>query len=256
MLMKQVEHQQLIGFSFEGRHFSDGNSAHVFGGRNAANAGNFAFSGGRDLAAAIKVRATWCDYLGCKPQHLIVGGQTHTANVEVVTSEHQSRGALSPSTVLPDCDGLITTVKGLPLYVAVADCSAVLLTAPGIVGVIHGGWRGLQQRILEVAVKKIVALGAEPQQIYAGIAPCISAGSYEVGPEVASDCPSAAKYKGRDDRWQVDVALWAQQQLLESGLEKSNIELSGIDSGSDQKIFSHRRQGTSAGRNGLLAILL
>jgi hypothetical protein len=124
-----------------------------------------------------------------------------------------------------------------------------------MIAVVHGGWRGLQANILRVAIDNMVALEAEPQQICAGIAPCISAVSYEVGPEVAADCPATAKYQGDGDRWQVDITKWAKQQLLAAGLSASSIEVSGIDSGSDDRIFSHRRQGAAAGRNGLLAVL-
>ena len=253
--MKQVEHQQLVGFCFRSNGFAANNCSHVFGARNASDQGNFAFSGGRDITAATSVRKTWCEYLGANPKRLVVGGQNHTNNVAVVDHQFKGRGALSPSTVIPGCDGLITTTPGLPLYVAVADCSAVLLSAPGIVAVVHGGWRGLQSDILRVAIDKMVVLKAEPQQIYAGIAPCISAASYEVGSEVAAGCPIIAKHKGRDDRWQVDIAQWAQQQLTEAGLSSANIEVSGVDSGIDKRIFSHRRQGVTAGRNGLLAVL-
>jgi YfiH family protein len=253
--MKQVEHRQLVGFCFRSNGFASNKCAHVFGARNASDQGNFAFSGGRDIAAATAVRKSWCEYLVANPERLVVGGQTHTNNVVVVDDQQEGRGALSPSTVIPDCDGLITTTPGLSLYVAVADCSAVLLSAPGIVAVVHGGWRGLQANILRVAIDKMVDLNADPQQICAGIAPCISAASYEVGPEVAADCPTPAKYQGRDDRWQVDITKWAKQQLIESGLSSDNIEVSGVDSGSDERIFSHRRQGVTAGRNGLLAVL-
>jgi YfiH family protein len=253
--MKQVEHRQLVGFCFRSNGFASNKCAHVFGARNASDQGNFAFSGGRDIAAATAVRKSWCEYLVANPERLVVGGQTHTNNVVVVDDQQEGRGALSPSTVIPDCDGLITTTPGLSLYVAVADCSAVLLSAPGIVAVVHGGWRGLQANILRVAIDKMVDLNADPQQICAGIAPCISAASYEVGPEVAADCPTPAKYQGRDDRWQVDITKWAKRQLIESGLSSDNIEVSGVDSGSDERIFSHRRQGVTAGRNGLLAVL-
>lgn len=253
--MKQVEHRQLVGFCFRSNGFASNKCAHVFGARNASDQGNFAFSGGRDITAATAVRKSWCEYLVANPERLVVGGQTHTNNVVVVDDQLKGRGALSPSTVIPACDGLITTTPGLPLYVAVADCSAVLLSAPGIVAVVHGGWRGLQSNIMRVAIDKMVGLKADRQQICAGIAPCISAASYEVGPEVAADCPTTAKYQGQDDRWQVDISKWANQQLLEAGLSSANIEVSGVDSGSDNRIFSHRRQGVTAGRNGLLAVL-
>lgn len=229
--------------------------AHVFGGRNDADGGNLAYSGGRDLVAARATRRAWSSLLHVAPQDWVVGGQVHTSNVEVVDDSHRGRGALQPENVLPKCDGLITTTKGLPLYVAVADCSAVLLHAPGVLAVVHGGWRGLANGILGVAVQRFQELGVAPSEIRAGIAPCIAAASYEVGPEVGEACPEAARYPGKGDRWQVDIALWAQEALLQNGVEPASIVLSGIDTGSDESCFSHRRQGPGAGRNGLIAVL-
>ncbi|MBC8370591.1 MAG: polyphenol oxidase family protein [Planctomycetes bacterium] len=254
--MKQLEYNQLIGFKFNSPQLVTNNCAHVFGGRNRDDAGNFSFSGGRDILAAQRVRANWCDYLSANPAHLVVGGQTHTANVQVVDYSHQSRGALTPSSVIADCDGLLTTCPNLPLYIGVADCSAVLLSSPTAVAVVHAGWRGLESQIIDVAISKMVEQGSTLDEIWGGVAPCIRAQSYEVGPEVARQCPDSAKYRGRADRWQVDIALWAQQQLLDCGLLPENVELSKIDSYSDQRLFSHRRQGAAAGRNGLLAMLV
>jgi YfiH family protein len=253
--MKQVDFNQLLGFQFDSQQFLDNNCRHVFGARSASNQGNFAFSGHRDIVAATAVRKTWCDFIDADSQQLVVGGQTHTAHVAIVDSQHASRGALAPTTVIPECDGLITLTPGLPLYVAVADCSAVLLSAPGIVGVVHGGWRGLQANILPVAVAHFAEFGASVETISAGVAPCIQAASYEVGPEVAIDCPAVAKYRGEGDRWHVDIGMWAKQQLMDSGLAECHIEMSGMDSRSDPRVFSHRREGTPAGRNGLLAVL-
>ncbi|MDP6962956.1 MAG: polyphenol oxidase family protein, partial [Planctomycetota bacterium] len=245
----------LNGFQFSSPAFINNGCYHVFGGRNSSNLGNFALSGGRNLEQALEVRRSWCKFLQTEAMHLVVGGQTHTSTVRLVDESHQGRGALSPNTVLPNCDGLITRTPNLPLYVAVADCSAVLLSAPGMVGVIHGGWRGLAADILTTAIDIFLKSGVSPATISAGIAPCIQAESYEVGPEVAADCPESAKYRGSGDRWQVDIALWARHQLLNLGLCESRIELSGIDSGVDSSVFSHRRQGEQAGRNGLVALL-
>lgn len=229
--------------------------AHVFGGRNELDRGNLAFSGGRDLLAAREARRAWSKYLQVPAEDWVVGGQVHTHNVASVDATHRGRGALSPEHVVSACDGLITTTPGLPLYVAVADCSAVLLHAPGVLAVVHGGWRGLAKGILGVAVNRFAALGVPPSQIRAGIAPCIAATSYEVGPEVGDACPESARYSGVGDRWQVDIALWAQASLIQNGVEPASIVLSGIDTGSDESCFSHRRQGPGAGRNGLIAVL-
>lgn len=252
--MKPCSSQDYRGFQFEEFLAVDG-LRHVFGGRSSNDLGNLAYSGGRDRVAAQKARQAWSEHLHVSSEDWVVGGQVHTHNVELVDASHRGRGALAPEHVLPECDGLITTTPQLPLYVAVADCSAVLLYAPGVLGVVHGGWRGLANDILGVAIKRFAALGVKAQDIRAGIAPCIAAASYEVGPEVGQACPDVARYPGKGDRWQVDIALWAQESLLQNGVEPASIVLSGIDTGSDESCFSHRRQGPGAGRNGLIAVL-
>lgn len=229
--------------------------AHVFAGRNSEDDGNLAYSGGRDRNAAQRARQAWSEFLEISAQDWVVGGQVHTNHVKVVDGSHRGHGALRPEDVLPNCDGLVTTTQGLPLYVAVADCSAVLLHAPGVLGVVHGGWRGLANGILGVALQHFRELGVEPKSIHAGIAPCIASKSYEVGPEVGEVCPEVARYRGVADRWQVDISLWAQHELLKHGMKPASIYLSGIDTGSDEACFSHRRQGAGAGRNGLVAVL-
>lgn len=228
---------------------------HVFAGRSADESGNLALSGERDLEAALQTRDAWSDYLQVDPLDWVVGGQMHTAHVAVVGGNQKGRGARDPQTTLPETDGLLTTTPGLPLYVAVADCSAVLLHAPGILAVVHGGWRGLVGGILDVTVELMQELGAELTDIHAGIAPCIAAESYEVGPEVGDHAPDVARFRGRDDRWQVDIGCWARADLLQLGVPRNRIFLAGIDTGWDERCFSHRRQGVGAGRNGLIAVL-
>ncbi len=252
--VRLIEFQGLLGFSFESISERHG-LRHVYGARNDRDKGNLALSGGRDRHAALATRAVWSDYIRVDPKHWVVGGQTHTANVVVVDEEHRGRGACSPDDVIAATDGLFTTCRGLPLYVAVADCSAVLLTAPGALAVVHGGWRGLATGIMGEAIKRFDEHGIKIKDIRAGVAPCIAATSYEVGPEVAGQCPDSAKHRGRDDRWQVDIAKWAAAELLNAGIDAENIEMSGLDTGSDQRLFSHRRQGEGAGRNGLIAVL-
>jgi hypothetical protein len=252
--VQKVEFQSLVGFRFQ--HFAEPTELrHVFGARNPKDAGNLALSGGRDRQAALANRATWSAYLKVPANEWVVGGQTHTSTVQVVGEEQRGHGALAPTDVLPDTDGLFTTCRDLPLYVAVADCSAVLLHAPGALAVVHGGWRGLAKGIMEVAVARFIEHGYAAADLQVGIAPCIAGASYEVGPEVADACPASAKYQGREDRWQVDIAKWAAAVLLQAGVDPNKLEVSGLDTGSNPDLFSHRRQGVGAGRNGLIAVL-
>ena len=244
--MRQVESQGLIGFQFEDDRFPQ----HVFGGRNGLDQGNFAYSGGRDRKAAQKVRQTWCEFLNCDWNRLVVGGQTHSNNVLEVDKTHSGRGALAPETVLPETDALLTTSRDLPLYIAVADCAGILLASKEKVGLVHAGWRGLQSNILQKAL-----LSFPLDEVVVGIGPCISAHSYEVGIDVAQHAPEGVKYKGKVNKWQLDIGRWAHLQLLECGLKDSQIEFADIDTGTDERTFSHRRQGKLAGRNGLVVYL-
>jgi len=253
-MMEALEQEGYCGFRFPA--FPEGGEfRHVFAGRGQDEGGNLALSGGRDREAALHARAVWSRHLAVEPQDWVVGGQVHTPHVAIVGEAERGRGALAPEDTLPETDGLLTTCPGLPLYVAVADCSAVLLHAPGMLAVVHGGWRGLQAGILQNAVTKMQGLGATSDTVVAGIAPCIAGVSYEVGPEVGEHAPEVARYRGRGDRWQVDISLWARAALLEAGLQPQRIQVAGIDTGQDLRCFSHRRQGVGAGRNGLIAVL-
>lgn len=253
-MMEEVSAGPYRGFRFP--QFGRGcGFRHVFGGRAEGDQGNLALSGGRDREAALAARAAWSDYLDVPASDWVVGGQVHTSHVAEVGEAQRGQGAMVPETTLPETDGLLTLTPGLPLYVAVADCSAVLLHAPGMLAVVHGGWRGLAGGILTRALESMVDFGARLDQVQAGIAPCIAAESYEVGPEVGDFAPEVARFRGREDRWQVDIGCWARAELLKAGVPRQQVFLAGIDTGIDPRCFSHRRQGEGAGRNGLIAVL-
>jgi YfiH family protein len=59
---------------------------------------------------------------------------------------------------LGEGDGLITTEKGIPLMILVADCLPVLFYDPAhqAVGLAHAGWRGT---VSHVAAKTLLAMG-------------------------------------------------------------------------------------------------
>lgn len=252
--MRPVRQGAFQGFQFEA-FADDPGLGHVFGARAPQDVGNLAYSGGRDRAEAWRARSSWSEFLGVQAQDWVVGGQVHSAKVRVVGEQERGRGARSPEEVLPECDGLITQERGLPLYVAVADCGGVLLLGPDILGVVHAGWRGLAAGILEEAVARMESMGCPPESLKAGVAPCMAAASYEVGSEVADCAPEVARYRGKGDRWQVDIGDWAVSSLRLAGLPEGSIVTSGIDTGSHEGCFSHRRQGPGAGRNGLIAVL-
>lgn len=232
---------------------------HVFGGRNQADQGNLALSGGRDRTSALACRNVWLQSLGCHSEDLVVGSQVHGHHVAVVDEQHRGRGAQSPESVIPESDGLFTITRGLPLYIAVADCGGILLSAKQAdrraLAVVHAGWRGLVSGILTEAMHHFADAGFSPSNMRAWIAPAIAMRSYEVGPEVGEHAPECAREPGLEDRWQVDIGLWAEESLRQVDIDPQHILRAGLDTGSDERLFSHRRQGVGAGRNGLFAVL-
>ena len=256
--MRENQCDGRIGLAFEG--LSRGGAVkHVFTTRDRDGGGNLSLSGGRDQDAARRERAFWSQQIGVAAEDWVVGGQVHEANIAVVDDSQRGSGALDPSGVIAKTDGLITQTRGLPMYVASADCAAVVIHAPGskqALAVIHAGWRGLAAGILGKAVKQLATLsGTEPAEFLAGVGPCIGLTHFEVGDEVANQAPASRRVRF-GDRWHVDLAGWAHDQLQEAGMKLGQIEASGLDTAELPRLFfSHRRDGDGTGRMGLIAVL-
>lgn len=221
--------------------------------------GNLSLSGGRDREAALRERRLWSQWLAVAPEDWVAGGQVHGAHVTPVGAAQRGSGALDPAAVIRASDGLATTTRGLPLYVAVADCAAALLLAPGRepgLALAHAGWRGLRDGVLAAAVTALARASGRPAgEFLAGISPCIGLLHFEVGDEVAEHAPDRRRIRYQD-RWHVDLSGWANDQLVDAGLVQRNIEVSGLDTYERPDLFfSHRRDGDGTGRMGLIAVL-
>ncbi len=256
--MREVQSNGRIGLEFEGM-ARLGGVCHVFTTRDRGGGGNLSLTGERDSEAARSERAFWADWVGVEAGTWIVGGLDHGAGLSVVTSPTAELEGSESDTVIPATDGLLTTQPGIPLFVPVADCTAVLLHAPGptpALGVIHAGWRGLAAGILPNAVARIAALaGCSPGDLFAGISPCIGPAHFEVGEEVLSSAPVNRRLR-MGDSWHVDLGGWAFEMLSDSGIPSGSIETSGLDTAERADLFfSHRRDGEGGGRQGLLALL-
>jgi YfiH family protein len=79
-------------------------------------------------------------------------------------------------------DAAVTAQPGCVLAVRTADCAPVVLVGQAAVGVVHAGWRGLFDGVVERSVAALQLLDDGP--VVAHLGPCIRAGCYEFdGPE-------------------------------------------------------------------------
>ncbi len=99
--------------------------------------------------------------------------QVHGTSVLEVTEPGEHAGATA--------DGLLTTTTGCPIAVTTADCSPVVLVAERGVAVLHAGWRGLVDGIIESAGARLIEQAGYP--IEALVGPCIHPDRYEFGPD-------------------------------------------------------------------------
>jgi YfiH family protein len=97
--------------------------------------------------------------------------QVHGARVVRVTEPGEHAGT--------EADAAVTTEPGVALAVLTADCAPVALAGDRVLAVVHAGWRGLVEGVLERAVVELRAAGATT--IEAALGPCIHAECYEFG---------------------------------------------------------------------------
>ncbi len=156
-----------------------------------------------------------------------------------------------------EADALWTTRRGLALSVITADCVPVLLaatgaergTAPGPVGAVHAGWRGIAAGVVPRAVE---ALGVAPEALTAWIGPAIGACCYEVSEEVAAQVAAASHpavvAPGLRDRPHLDLPGAVRHQLLRAGVPAPRIVVRCTRCDAEA-LWSYRREGRGAGRN-------
>ena len=90
--------------------------------------------------------------------------------------------------VLGDADAMYTTIRGLPLGIATADCLPIVLEGPAAVATVHAGWRGLSAGVIERTLQSLREASLTVDK--AAIGPSIGQCCYEVGPEVAERFPA------------------------------------------------------------------
>lgn len=121
-------------------------------------------------------------------------------------------------------DGGFTEMAGTVCAVLTADCLPVFLCdrSGSRVAVVHAGWRGLVNGVIEAGV---LALRTPGEELLAWLGPAIGPESYEVGDDVraefmtaSAEAESAFRQSG-PDKWLADMYALARQRLNAIGVE-------------------------------------
>jgi YfiH family protein len=161
-------------------------------------------------------------------------------------------------------DALITDRPGLPLAIFTADCVAVYLYDPvrRAIGLAHAGWRGTVADIGPRTLKAMAeAYGTRPDDVSAAVAPSIGPCCYEVDEPVMA---AVRRYPWAEEvskpttpgHWRLDLWRLNQLQLIAAGVRPDNINVSGLCTACDPRLFfSYRAEAGRTGRQVALLML-
>jgi len=150
-----------------------------------------------------------------------------------------------------ECEGdaLYTNKKNEVCAILTADCLPIFITDSlgQEVAVIHAGWKGLLEGVIEETIKTFVS-----KKLVAHFGPAISQNSFEVGEEVrgqyiAKDKSFASSFKTYSGKYYLD--LYRAARLILNNFNICKIS-GGVDCTFKQedKYFSYRRDGKHSGR--------
>lgn len=192
--------------------------------------------------------------------------QVHGAVVRQLSEHHfADKSLLLPySSLLEGVDAVIYDVKNACIGISTADCIPVVCYDPEhhCAAAIHAGWRGTVQRIVMKTIEEMQRVyGTRPPSLRCAVGPGISLESFEIGDEVYQTFVDngfemhgiARQYPAHfvtdtPMKWHIDLKECNRQQLLMAGVCPENIEVSPIDTMTDERFFSARREGAKTGR--------
>ena len=198
--------------------------------------------------------------LGFDIHDLVLSRQVHSDIVHVVREEDRGAGLFTEH--LPDCDALITNVKGLALVIFTADCTPNLFYDPvtGAVGGAHAGWRGTAQAIAARTVEAMTAnYGSRPEDIRAAIGPNIGMCHFETNRDVPDAMrqafgPEVEQWiRPKGEKFYLDLKQINAMVLRRAGV--THIEISDACTMCQSDVFwSHRTTGGDRGSQGAVIV--
>jgi polyphenol oxidase len=177
--------------------------------------------------------------------------QVHGPRVVLRDASSQVSGP-NPRGELDEADGQVTAMPAVAPMVTTADCLPIAVAGGGAVAMLHAGWRGLAEGVIQAGVGELRGL-APGAPITAAIGPGAGACCYEVGDEVRDRFAGYGDdvTRGRN----LDLKAIARVQLERAGVgQVHDIGLCTICS-APTLFFSHRRDHGVTGRQAGIAWL-
>lgn len=169
-----------------------------------------------------------------------------------------ARHTFTQDTELEAYDALMTEIPGIGLLIQQADCQAVTFFDPvhPAIAAVHCGWKGSTLNILNKTVNKMTdCYGSSPSTLQAIVSPSLGPCCAEFVNHTTELPSSFLAFQVKEnyfDFWQI-----SRMQLIEAGLRKRNIQVTGICTSCSHDYFSYRRACRNGdGRTGRCATVI
>ena len=165
-------------------------------------------------------------------------GTKDTFNVTEVASMNQTHSNIVleiKKSGVYDADALITTKKNLMLVVSTADCMPVVISDSTRVGIIHIGWKGLENKIFFNAIKNF-----DKNKLKVSIGPHAKACCYEIQDDLSNKFPDYTIEKDEKKFLNLsgDIFLFCKKNNID-------LEIANQCTIEDTMFYSYRRDKTS-----------
>ncbi len=183
-----------------------------------------------------KNRKKFFEKIGIREESVVMADLVHGNSVEIVKN--------SEIRAIAETDGLITKEKDLFLAVTVADCVPIFFYEKerGIVALVHAGWRGILENIINKIAIEISQYGGKIENLQVALGPGINECHYEIKNDVVDNFGKYSEFVfKKNEKIFVDLKQIIKKQLLEIGVKKGNIENNSSCTHCSKKLFSFRR---------------
>ncbi|OUW78271.1 MAG: hypothetical protein CBD77_04590 [bacterium TMED217] len=181
------------------------------------------------------------DLVGLNSDNIININQIHSSNVIMVETPGDYNAA----------DGIINEGGNLICSIKVADCLPIYFVNNNTktIGLVHAGWRGLSQGIINKFADNINKYYENTSDYYALIGPSIQSCCFEIKDDVLSFFDSRFYKQIGHNKYKVNLQEWALNQLMDVGIAKKNISVINKCTYCLDTIYhSYRRSGSATGR--------
>ena len=146
-----------------------------------------------------------------------------------------------------DTDGLIGA-KGAVLVIKSADCLPVIVynCVNKRIAAVHSGWKGTANSIVKEAIQKMMVLGSRAKDLKIYVGPHIQKNSFEVMDDVKDVFEKNFSYediifKKDETHYLIDLGQVVKCDAMSLGVKEENIYISSVDTVTDQRFHSYRR---------------